>query len=66
MGTGECNAGENLAMNKFPLEGGGGEGLGIVDASSYRNQDKLWADEPPRSLADFTYPPYEVGLNTVF
>lgn len=24
MGTGECNAGENLAMNKFPLEGGGG------------------------------------------
>lgn len=28
MGTGECNAGENLAMNKFPLEGGGRGGVG--------------------------------------
>ena len=54
MGTGECNAGDNLAMDQLAIQGG-------VDASCCRNRDKLWPDEPGGLFADFTFPPQWSG-----
>ena len=41
MGTGECNAGGNPAIDLHPMRG---DGLILLVASCYRNRNKLWPD----------------------
>ena len=52
MGTGEFNAGVNLAMDKHLIQGGVEI---LLVTSSYRNWDKLQPDGPLGSNADFTW-----------
>jgi len=52
MGTGEFNAGGNSVKDKRPIQ----RGVEIfLDASCYRNRDKLWPDGPLGSYTDFTF-----------
>jgi len=41
----------NPAVEKHPIQGGV---VILLDASCYRNQDKLWPDGPLGLYADFT------------
>ena len=43
MGTGECNAGGNPAMDSHPIQGGVEI---LLVASYYKNWDSLWPDGP--------------------
>lgn len=58
MGTGECNAGDNLAMDQLAIPAG-------VDASCCRNRDKLWPDEPGGLFADLPSHRNEAEVSTV-
>ena len=51
MGTGEFNAGDSLAMDCHPIQGGVEI---LLVASRYTNRDKLRPDGPLGSYADFT------------
>ena len=53
MGTAEFNAGGNRAMDLLPIQG---RVEILLDASCYRNPDKLRSNEPLGSYADFTFP----------
>ena len=52
MGTGKFNAGDNPAIDKYPIQAG----VEILPvASCYRTLDKLRHDAPPGLYADFTF-----------
>ena len=52
MGTGKAMLGANHAMDQNPIQGGV-EILSV--ASCYKNQDKLWLNEPLGLYADFPF-----------
>jgi len=52
----ELNVGGNPAMDWHPIQKGGEGGVEIfLDASCYRNQERLWPDGPLSLYADLTH-----------
>ena len=50
MGTGKFNAGDNLAVDLHPIQGGVEI---LLFSTGYQNRDKLWPDGPHHSYGDF-------------
>ena len=60
MGTSELNAEGNSVMDEHPIQGEI-ENQILLAASYYRNQDKLWPDEPLQGSKNIWISPCPLG-----